>query len=197
MRWRRLRSTARYASSSLEPAMAAWRYGSQRVLRGPGVTPVSRCSTGKRSLPSQRVPLLLAWAGACTRSSWMYSNGLELRLNSSSRYGGIWSWPTSSSITSRKARCESYCRPSQADVMPSSPASRGAASQALIGSRLLPALGVSADTRYDALVSVRAGFRGNELSRLWPMSGTHWRLREYPTGLFSHLFVAARVEPPR
>ncbi len=67
----------------------------------------------------------------------------------------------------------------------------------LIGSRLLPALGVSADTRYDALVSVRAGFRDNELSRIWPMSGTRWRLQEYPAGLFSHLFVAARGDPAR
>jgi hypothetical protein len=60
---------------------------------------------------------------------------------------------------------------------------------------LLPALGVSADTRYDALVSVRAGFRGNELSRMWPTSGTRWTVQEYPAGLFSHLFVAARCDP--
>lgn len=63
---------------------------------------------------------------------------------------------------------------------------------ALIGSRLLFALGVSADTRHDAIVSVRAGFRGNELSRMWPASGTRWTVEERPAGLFSHLFVAAR-----
>lgn len=63
---------------------------------------------------------------------------------------------------------------------------------ALIGSRLLPALGVSADTRYDAVVSILAGFRDNELSRLWPARQTHWSLEERPAGLFSHLFVAAR-----
>lgn len=63
---------------------------------------------------------------------------------------------------------------------------------ALAGSRLLPALGVSADTRHDALVSVRAGFLGDELSRLWPASPTPWRLLERRAGLFNHLFVAAR-----
>ena len=65
---------------------------------------------------------------------------------------------------------------------------------ALIGSRLLPALGVSADTLHDAIVSVRAGFRGNELSRMWPANGTRWRLEERPAGPFSHLFFAARVD---
>ena len=63
---------------------------------------------------------------------------------------------------------------------------------ALTGSRLLFALGVSADTRHDAVVSVRAGFRDNELSRMWPAGGTRWRMEEHPAGLFSHLFVAAR-----
>lgn len=63
---------------------------------------------------------------------------------------------------------------------------------ALVGSRLLPALGVSADTRYDAVVSVRAGFLGDELSRLWPAGPTPWRLVERRAGLFSHLFIAAR-----
>jgi hypothetical protein len=64
---------------------------------------------------------------------------------------------------------------------------------ALAASRLLPALGVSADTRHDARVSVRAGFQGEELSRLWPAaSRTAWRLTERRAGLFSHLFVAVR-----
>ena len=66
---------------------------------------------------------------------------------------------------------------------------------ALIGSRLLPALGVSADTLHDAIVSVRAGFRDNELSRIWPASGKRWTLEERPAGLFSHLFVATRGDP--
>ncbi len=63
---------------------------------------------------------------------------------------------------------------------------------ALIGSRLLPALGVSADTRHDATASVRAGFRGSELSLMWPAAADSWRLEERPSGLFSHLFVAVR-----
>ncbi|HVS77830.1 MAG TPA: hypothetical protein VHE11_12915 [Steroidobacteraceae bacterium] len=66
---------------------------------------------------------------------------------------------------------------------------------ALVGSRLLPALGVSGDTRHDATVSVRAGFRGNELSRMWPADRAGWRLEERPAGLFSHLFVAVRGAP--
>ena len=68
---------------------------------------------------------------------------------------------------------------------------------ALVGSRLLPALGVSADTLHDAIVSVRAGFLGDELSRLWPASPTPWRLLERRAGLFSHLFVATRDEAAR
>ena len=69
---------------------------------------------------------------------------------------------------------------------------------ALAGSRLLPALGVSADTRHDALVSVRAGFLGGELSRLWPTaSRTPWQLTERRAGLFGHLFIATRGEPAR
>jgi len=63
---------------------------------------------------------------------------------------------------------------------------------ALMGSRLLPALGVSTDTLHDAIVSVLAGFRGNELSRLWPASAQRWTLEERRAGPFSHLFVAAR-----
>ena len=68
---------------------------------------------------------------------------------------------------------------------------------ALLGSRLLPALGVSSDTRHDAVVSVQAGFRGEELSRMWPASRGHWSLEERPAGLFSHLFIAARGKATR
>jgi 2-polyprenyl-3-methyl-5-hydroxy-6-metoxy-1,4-benzoquinol methylase len=63
---------------------------------------------------------------------------------------------------------------------------------ALLGARLLPALGASRDTRYDAQVSVRAGFAGAELSRLWPAAPGSWTLQERRAGLFSHLFVASR-----
>ena len=62
----------------------------------------------------------------------------------------------------------------------------------LLGSRLVSLLGCNAVTRHDAPVSVRAGFRGAELSRLWPGTG-EWRLTEKPAGLFSHFFMAQRV----
>ena len=68
---------------------------------------------------------------------------------------------------------------------------------ALLGSRLLPALAVSRDTLHDAVVSVRAGFRGKELSDLWPASGAAWVVEERPAGLFSHLFAAARGNAAR
>lgn len=60
---------------------------------------------------------------------------------------------------------------------------------ALVGSRLLWALGCNDVTRHDALVSVRAGFANQELTSLWP-SSTGWSLVERAAGPFSHLFVA-------
>lgn len=59
---------------------------------------------------------------------------------------------------------------------------------ALAGSRLLGLVGCNDVTRHDAVVSVRAGFAGSELSALWPGDG--WSLREGPAGWSSHLFVA-------
>ena len=61
---------------------------------------------------------------------------------------------------------------------------------ALAGSRLVGLAGCNDVTRHDAVVSVRAGFRANEISALWPVPG--WRLQERPRGLFSHLFTAVR-----
>lgn len=63
---------------------------------------------------------------------------------------------------------------------------------ALLGSRLLCAIGCNRVTRHDAVVSVRAGFRGSELSALWPQA-EGWRLEEGDAGLFSHRFVAVRA----
>jgi hypothetical protein len=57
---------------------------------------------------------------------------------------------------------------------------------------LVGAIGCNSVTRHDAVVSVRAGFKGLELSALWP-GGAGWRLQEGPAGLFSHCFVAARL----
>jgi hypothetical protein len=60
-------------------------------------------------------------------------------------------------------------------------------------SRLLGVIGCSQVTRHDAVASVRAGFTGRELSRLWP-ADNNWTLHERPAGWFSHLFVAQRRE---
>jgi hypothetical protein len=60
-------------------------------------------------------------------------------------------------------------------------------------SRLLWLIGCNQVTRHDAPISVRAGFTGSELSRLWP-AGPGWTLQERPAGWFSHLFIAQRRE---
>jgi len=62
---------------------------------------------------------------------------------------------------------------------------------ALAASRMVGLIGCNRVTRHDAVVSVRAGFIGNDLSQLWPKNGG-WLLEERPAGLFSHLFVARR-----
>lgn len=58
-------------------------------------------------------------------------------------------------------------------------------------SRLLGLMGCNAVTRHDAPISVRAGFRREELASLWP--DRSWRLREREAGLFSHLYSARRM----
>ncbi len=62
----------------------------------------------------------------------------------------------------------------------------------LFCARLLRAIGCNRVTRHDAVVSVRAGFDGDELSRLWPR-GNGWQLTEQRAGVFSHLFIARKV----
>jgi hypothetical protein len=62
----------------------------------------------------------------------------------------------------------------------------------LTGSHLIGALGTNAVTREDAVISVHAGFRGQELTALWPDVGDKWEVQEYAAGLFSHCF---RAEP--
>lgn len=59
------------------------------------------------------------------------------------------------------------------------------------GARMLWAIGCNRVTRHDAWWSVRAGFRGRELSLLWPEPG-NWSLVEGGAGLFSHRFMARR-----
>ena len=63
---------------------------------------------------------------------------------------------------------------------------------ALRASQLVGLIGCNSVTRHDAVVSVRAGFRGRELSELWPSETGAWVLDERPAGLFSHCFVAKR-----
>lgn len=61
---------------------------------------------------------------------------------------------------------------------------------ALAASRFLGLAGCNYVSRYDGILSVRAGFAGSELSRLWPDPA--WRLQEGKFGLFSHGFSALR-----
>jgi hypothetical protein len=64
---------------------------------------------------------------------------------------------------------------------------------ALLGARMVFALGANDVTRHDAVASVRAGFHGRELSGLWPASAPGWRLGEHGVLPFAHLFHAHAV----
>ena len=61
---------------------------------------------------------------------------------------------------------------------------------ALLGARLVFALGANDVTRHDAVASVRAGFRGREISQLWPQGAPAWRMGERGAFPFTHLFRA-------
>ncbi len=63
---------------------------------------------------------------------------------------------------------------------------------ALAASHLIVFLGASAVTRHDGVVSVRAGFIGDELTAAWPERGDGWQLDEYDDGAFTHCFCAVR-----
>lgn len=62
----------------------------------------------------------------------------------------------------------------------------------LFGSHLVGLIGAGAVTRKDAVLSVHAGFRGQELSAHWPRH-RGWSLREYSAGLFSHCLLARKA----
>jgi hypothetical protein len=62
---------------------------------------------------------------------------------------------------------------------------------ALRASRLLWAIGCNEVSLHDAIVSVRAGFRGEELTATWP-GRDRFDLQEYAARLFTHCFVARR-----
>ena len=83
-------------------------------------------------------------------------------------------------LAARRTKLLAACEPRRSTV-------------ALAASSLLGCIGCNDVTRHDAVVSVRAGFAGTELSGLWP-AGLDWRLRERGARLFSHAFVAARAE---
>lgn len=83
----------------------------------------------------------------------------------------------------RRARAVAACEPRRSRF-------------ALAASHLVAFIGANAVTRRDAVLSVRAGFVGDELSRAWPEAGVAWRLDEYEDGPFTHCFCAARREAP-
>jgi hypothetical protein len=61
----------------------------------------------------------------------------------------------------------------------------------LLSSRLVWLLGCNHVSRHDAVVSVCAGFRGSELSALWP-NRRGWNFDEGSVGLWTHSFVARK-----
>jgi len=61
----------------------------------------------------------------------------------------------------------------------------------MIAGSLLWLLGCNAVTRHDGAVSIRAGFRDQEMSGLWP-DPEGWELAEGPANLFNHGFVGRR-----
>ena len=60
---------------------------------------------------------------------------------------------------------------------------------ALAFSGCVRVIGCNHVTRHDAPASVRAGFSGNELTRLWQRD-QNWALEERRAGWFAHMFVA-------
>jgi hypothetical protein len=58
-------------------------------------------------------------------------------------------------------------------------------------SSLVGFIGCNRVTRHDAVISVRAGFAGNELSGWWPAK-PEWHLEERSAGMFTHTFLAQR-----
>jgi len=81
-------------------------------------------------------------------------------------------------LIAETANCLAACEPRRSAIV-------------LAASRMIGLIGCNAVTRHDAAVSVRAGFRRQELSQLWP-AGNSWSRDESPGGLFSHCFLARR-----
>jgi hypothetical protein len=79
------------------------------------------------------------------------------------------------SLTAQRARGFVACEPRRSRA-------------ALLASRMVFALACNEVTRHDAVASVRAGFAGRELSRLWPEA--LWQRREGLALPFTHFFAA-------
>ena len=67
---------------------------------------------------------------------------------------------------------------------------------ALWASRAVGLIGANAVTRGDAVLSVQAGFLGQELQAAWPDQGRAWQLHESPVGLFSHCLLGQAPRSP-
>jgi hypothetical protein len=83
-------------------------------------------------------------------------------------------------LIAAKTNCFIACEPRRAAVP-------------LLFSKMVGMIGCNEVTRQDAVLSVEAGFIGRELSALWP-AAQRWELRECGAKLFSHTFMATRVE---
>jgi hypothetical protein len=68
---------------------------------------------------------------------------------------------------------------------------------AMLGSRLIGALGVNAITREDAVKSVAAGFSSGELTASWPHRADSWWIQEFRALPFSQCLIAARQNSRR
>ncbi len=79
-------------------------------------------------------------------------------------------------LAASRARCFVACEPRRSGL-------------ALLGARLVFALGANQVTRHDAVASVEAGFAGRDLSALWP-PGASWVRREQGAFPFTHVFRA-------
>ena len=66
---------------------------------------------------------------------------------------------------------------------------------ARVASHFVALLGAGPVARFDAVASVHAGFRGDELSALWP-DRENWTISEGEARLFSHCFCAVRKSGP-
>jgi hypothetical protein len=86
------------------------------------------------------------------------------------------------SLAAGRTRCFVACEPRRAPTVSGF-------------SSLLGFIGCNDVTRHDAVVSVRAGFVGKELSALWP-GDSNWQIQETEPWLFSHCLTAMRNSNP-